>query len=582
MNPATAPSWRPLELLEEPLVRASLVVPVLVTLVLVLLEGELRSLPLFLALTAAALGVAVGSVLQPRFVPLPSGWDRDVVWAIAAGAVGPLLAAVMLVWVVQIDVRLFAPLFGMVLLVNGFVAPWRTRSWLMLWVVLLWVLVVVGGGERDPSVLLLHLGGGLALTVTTKRTADALTIGYAQAAAARRAAERRAELLASVLRTQDLDPAVVLRSAADGLLALGFDVATVREVDQPAGVARLVEGAARGDVALPKELPLDDDDVAAVLATARPRFVAGPRRAHADLASGPLGAAVLYPVIDGDEVIAIVGAGTAGEDVTRDAREAAELLVAQAGEALLRARAYRADRETTRELQRLQRHTQDFLSTVSHELRTPLTVVQGLTATLSDRWDALEHDRRRDLLRRIDANAERLAAMVTRLLDTSQVSRDALQVRLSDVRLEPLLRSAVDRLDDVLAGYQVVVDVENHLYVQVDPVLFEHVIDNLLVNVATHTPPGTTASVAARPSGDRTVIEVHDDGPGVSDEDLPHLLERFYRGGDKSHRASTRGLGLGLALAAEVVANHGGRLEVGRGPGGGARFSFDVAAVPPR
>ncbi|TVP75648.1 MAG: hypothetical protein EA340_00020 [Nitriliruptor sp.] len=470
----------------------------------------------------------------------------------------------------------------MVLLVNGFVAPWRSRSWLMLWIVVLWVLVVVGGGERDPTVLLLHLGGGLALAATTKRTADALTIGYSQAAEARRAAERRAELLASVLRTQDLDPAVVLRSAAHGLLALGFDVAAVREVDRAAGVARLVEGATKADVALPEVLSLDDHDIATVLTTARPRFVAGGPRTRADLAGGELGAAVLYPVLDGDEVIAIVGAGTTGDDLHPDAEEAAELLLAQAGEALLRARAYRADRETTRELQRLQRHTQDFLSTVSHELRTPLTVVQGLAATLSDRWDALEHERRRDLLRRIDANADRLAVMVTRLLDTSQVSRDALQVRLSEVRLDPLLRSAVDRLADVLSGHEVVLDVDDRLYVQVDPVLFEHVIDNLLVNVATHTPSGTTARVSARSSGDRIVIEVVDDGPGVDDEDLPHLLERFYRGGDKSHRASTRGLGLGLALAAEVVTNHGGRLEVGQGPGGGASFSFDVAAAPPR
>jgi hypothetical protein len=309
VTPAAVPSWRPLELLEEPLVRVSLVLPAFVTLLLVLLQGELRSLPLFLALTAGGLGVALGSVLQPRFVPLPAGWDRDVFWAIAAGAVGPLLAAVMLVWVVEIDVRLFAPLFAMVLLVNGFVAPWQTRAWLMLWIALLWLFVVVGGGEREPAVLLLHLGGGLALAATTKRTADALTIGYDQAAEARRAAERRAELLASVLRTQDLDPAVVLRSAADGLLALGFDVAAVREIDRPSGVARLVEGAARADVTVPEELALDDADIAAVLTTARPRFIGAERRPRVDLAGGALGAAVLYPVLDGDEVIAIVGAG---------------------------------------------------------------------------------------------------------------------------------------------------------------------------------------------------------------------------------------------------------------------------------
>ncbi len=562
--------------------RAALVLPAFVALLLVLLTGELRSLPLFLSLTVAGLAVAVGSIVQPPSPPLPRGWHEDAFWAVTAGAVGPLLAAVLLVWAVEIDVRLFAPLFAMVLLVNGFVAPWRSRSWLMLWVVALWVIVVVGGGERDPTVLLLHLGGGLALAATTRRTADALTIGYSQAAEARRAAERRAELLASVLRTQDLDPAVVLRSAADGLLALGFDVAAVREVDRVSGTARLIEGVARADVALPELLPLDEEDVAAVLATARPRFVPRERRNGVDLAGGALGAAVLYPVLDGDEVIAIVGAGTAGEDLSPDVEEAAELLVAQAGEALLRARAYRADAETTRELQRLQRNTQDFLSTVSHELRTPLTVVQGLAATLSDRWDALEHERRRDLLHRVDANADRLAVMVTRLLDTSQVSRDALQVRLSEVRLDPLLRSSVDRLDEVLTGYEVVLDVDDRLYVEVDPVLFEHVIDNLLVNVATHTPSGTTAVVSARSRGDRIVIEVVDDGPGVDDEDLPHLLERFYRGGDKSHRASTRGLGLGLALAAEVVTNHGGRLEVGQGPGGGASFRFDVTAAPPR
>ena len=582
MSVGGGPSWRSPELLDEPVVRASLALPVVVTLVLVLVTGELRSLPLFVAIIVVGASVGVGAVVQPRWLPLPQGWPPDGFWSVTAGAVGPLLAAGLLVWAVEVDVRLFAPLFAMVLLVNGFLAPWRSRSWLLLWVVALWVSVVVGGGERDPTVLLLHLGGGLALAATTRRTADALTIGYSQAAEARRAAERRAELLASVLRTQDLDPAVVLRSAADGLLALGFDVAAVREVDRAAGVARLVEGVARADVVLPQVLPLEADDVAAVLATARPRFVARERRNGADPAGGTLGAAVLYPVLDGGEVIAIVGAGTAGEDLSPDAEEAADLLVAQAGEALLRARAYRADRETTRELQRLQRHTRDFLSTVSHELRTPLTVVQGLAATLSDRWDALEQERRRDLLHRIDANAARLAAMVTRLLDTSQVSRDALQVRLSDVRLDPLLRSSVDRLDDVLAGYEVLLEVDDRLYVRVDPVLFEHVIDNLLVNVATHTPSGTTARVSARSSDERIVIEVVDDGPGVDDEDLPHLLERFYRGGDKSHRASTRGLGLGLALAAEVVTNHGGRLEVGQAPEGGARFTFDVAAAAPR
>lgn len=577
------PGLHPVELLEAPLMRAALVLPVLTTVLLVLTTGELRDPALFAILTVAGAAVAVAAVLQPPFARLPPAWDRDVVRAVVAGGVGPGLAAMMLTWAVAVDVRPFAPLFAMVMVVNGFVAPRRIRVPVMVWIIALWLALVVGNGERDPAVLLLHLGGGVALLTTTTRAADALTVGYARAAEARIAAERHAELLSSLLRTQDLDPAVVLRSAADGLLGLGFDLAAVREVDREAGVARLIEGVARADLELPAMIALDDPQVAEVLATGRPYRAQRGGRNGAATPGADLRDVVLYPVVaGGGEVIAIVAAGTAHRRLTTDVERAAELLVAQAGEALLRARAYRADQRTTAELQRLERRTQDFLSTVSHELRTPLTVVQGLGTTLAERWDELAPARRNDLLHRVDANAERLSTMVTRLLDTSQVSRAGLPVGTSEVPLAPLVRAAVERIDAVLAEHRVTVEVDEGLRVQVDPALFEHVIDNLLVNVATHTPAGTTARLTAWQHGERVVVELTDDGPGIATDDLPHLLDRFYRGGDESHRVSTRGLGLGLSLAAEVVSSHGGTLEVGAAAEGGARFTFDIAAAAPR
>lgn len=563
--------------------RVALLLPVLATVVLVLTQGELRQPILFVLLTAAGVAIAAVAVGQPVPARLPASWDPDLVRAVIAAGVGPGLAAIMLTWAVAVDVRPFAPLFAMVVLVSGFVAPRRIRVPVMVWIVVLWVALVVGNGERDPSQLLLHLGGGVALVTTTMRAADALTVGYARATESRIAAERHAELLSSLLRTQDLDPAVVLRSAADGLLGLGFDLAAVREVDREAGVARLVAGAARADLELPQVVALDDPQVAELLTTGRPQRGRGDVRNGAASAGANLHDVVLYPVTDGEgEVVAVVAAGTVGRRLTADVERAAELLVAQAGEALLRARAYRADQRTTTELQRLERRTQDFLSTVSHELRTPLTVVQGLGATLSERWDELPAARRNDLLERVDANAERLTTMVTRLLDTSQVSRGRLPVVTDEVALAGLLRAAVERIDAVLAAHHVSVEVDGSLRVQVDPALFEHVIDNLLVNVATHTPAGTTARLSAWQEGDRVVVELADDGPGIASDDLPHLLDRFYRGGDEAHRISTRGLGLGLALAAEVVASHGGTLEVGAATEGGARFTFDVAAAAPR
>jgi signal transduction histidine kinase len=579
----TRPGQRAAELLEVPLMRVALVLPVLTTVLLVLTTGALRDAALFVVLTLAGAAVAVAAVLQPPLAGLPTSWDRDIARAVIAGVVGPGLLAVMLTWAVTVDVRPFAPVFALVMLVNGFVAPRRIRIPVMVWIIVLWLALLVGAGERDLPVLLLHLGGGVALLTTTMRAADALTVGYARAADARIAAERHAELLSSLLRTQDLDPAVVLRSAADGLVGLGFDLAAVREVDREAGVARLVEGVARADLELPETVALDDPEVAEVLATGRPYPLRHGAGDGAGSVKGGRPGVVLYPVAAGEgEVVAIVAAGTVHGRLAVDAERAAELLVAQAGEALLRARAYRADQRTTAELQRLERRTQDFLSTVSHELRTPLTVVQGLGATLSERWEELPPERRNDLLHRVDANAERLATMVTRLLDTSQVSRPGLPVRTSEVLLAPLVRDAVERIDAVLGQHQVTVAIDERWRVQVDPALFEHVIDNLLVNVATHTPPGTTARLTAWRRGERIVVELTDDGPGIAADDLPHLLDRFYRGGDESHRVSTRGLGLGLALAAEVVSSHGGSLEVGSAADGGARFTFDVAAAPPR
>lgn len=582
MSAATRTGLHPKELLETPAMRVALLLPIVTTVVLVLATGALRSPVLFALLTAAGAAVAAAAIVPPAFSRLPASWDRDLVAALIAGGVGPALAAVMLTWAVTVDVRPVAPLFAMVMVVNGFVAPRRIRVPVMVWIVGLWLAVLVGNGQADPAVLVLHLGGGVAVLTTTTRAADALTVGYARAAEARIAAERHTELLSSLLRTQDLDPAVVLRSAADGLRGLGFDLAAVREVDLDAGVARLVAGAARADLALPEVIALDDPQVAELLATGQPQRIRGARGGGAG-AGGALRDVVLYPVAAGPgEVVAIVAAGTVGHRLTAEAERAAELLVAQAGEALLRARAYRSDQRTTTELQRLEQRTQDFLSTVSHELRTPLTVVQGLGATLSERWEELPPARRDDLLQRVDANAERLTTMVTRLLDTSQVSRGGLPALTREVALAPLVRSAVERIDAVLAEHRIHLEVDERLRVQVDPALFEHVIDNLLVNVATHTPAGTTARLSAWQRDDRVVVEVADDGPGIAAEDLPHLLDRFYRGGDEAHRISTRGLGLGLALAAEVVASHGGTLAVGAAPEGGARFTFDVAAAAPR
>ena len=578
-----ASGWVSWELLDEPWVRIGLIGSVLLTIALAALLGtSLAPLP-FALLSGVGLLLALGSFVRPVPAALRAGsWDAEAVWSVAIAILGPLLTGSLVIVAVDVPVEPFAPLFGLLLLMAAILPPAAVRWPLLSWQLAVWLAVVVLGGQRDPAVLLLHLGGGVALSVTLVRTADALSVGYTEAFRARTAAERRAELLASLLRTHDLDPEVVLRSVADGLVGLGFDVASIREVDREAGVARIIEGVARGELSVEEELPLSSPEFVLLQRTAAPVVLERGVSEPVSLEDLGLHTALLFPVLDEEEVVAVVAAGAVDRAPNREAIDAAELLVAQAGAALRRARAYLRDQETTEELQRLEQRTQDFISTVSHELRTPLTVVQGLGSTLEQRWDDLDAARREDLLRRIDANADRLATMVTRLLDTSQLSRGALEVTPVEVRLGPWLRATIDRLGELLAEHPIELEVAPRTAITVDQELFQHVADNLLVNLARHTPPGTRARLRAFEDGDRVMVELEDDGPGIDARDLPHVLERFYRGGDTSHRVSTRGLGLGLALAAEVVRAHGGRLTVGESDSGGARFRFDVPRAAPR
>jgi two-component system OmpR family sensor kinase len=97
------------------------------------------------------------------------------------------------------------------------------------------------------------------------------------------------------------------------------------------------------------------------------------------------------------------------------------------------------------------------------------------------------------------------------------------------------------------------------------------VLDNLLANVRTHTPPGTPATVRIRASDDEAVVEVADEGPGLAQDDATRVFERFYRA-DPSRARDRGGTGLGLAVVAALAEAHGGRVELATSPGAGSTF----------
>ena len=105
----------------------------------------------------------------------------------------------------------------------------------------------------------------------------------------------------------------------------------------------------------------------------------------------------------------------------------------------------------------------------------------------------------------------------------------------------------------------------------------EQVVRNLLTNAAKFTPSGGTITVAVDAHGDDAVLEVTDDGPGIPPDEIPHVFERFWRG---RNATTVSGSGVGLAVVAELVAAHGGRVVAGNAAGRGARLTVTLPRLP--
>jgi signal transduction histidine kinase len=551
--------------LDHPAMRVAVSAPVTALLIYVLTTGRVTRPGLVVGLLGLGAALAVGILWSSG---RPGGVRQGT--QLAGGMVGVGLLPLLLLVGLQAPAEAFGLLFVLVVVVAAFTMPGRARVVLLGWTLAMWFVSLWGDGLRDPDLLLFHLGGGALVVTTVVGTANALGHAVAAEARARADTEQRAELLARLLRVHTLEPDEVLRTVVDGLLDAGFDAASLRVLEGEDLV--LAHGRVPASLELPDRIHRDAGLPGRAVRSGRVELVAG-----ADLEAERLGpgttAAVAAPLYAEDRLVGAITALSFGPQVTDSQLETVGLLASLAGRSLQRARLYEADEETVRELRRLETHTQDFVSTVSHELRTPLTVVQGLGQMLRARWDDLAPVRRADLLRRVDANASRLAQMVRSLLDTSAFEEGRIEVRPERIALASLIEGVLHRLATVTASHPVAVDVARDIVVNADRGLVEHVLENLLTNTAKHTPQGTNVHIAARPHPDGVEVLVGDDGPGIPEEDLPHVLDRFYRGGEPSSRPPG-GLGLGLALVRQILEAHDSELRVSSSEGEGTEFAF--------
>jgi two-component system sensor histidine kinase KdpD len=218
-----------------------------------------------------------------------------------------------------------------------------------------------------------------------------------------------------------------------------------------------------------------------------------------------------------------------------------------------------------------------LFDSVSHELRTPLAVINASADSLAGADPSL----RGQLVSELRTAVRRLNRLVGNLLNQSRLESGTLKPRPDWCDAGDIVNAAVENTSDALAGHPLAIMVpEDMPPVRADFALTEHVLANLLLNAANHTPPATPVVLTAglEPGGQRMFFTVADRGPGFS----PAMRGRLFKKFIQDDGSSAAGLGLGLSIVRGFVVAQGGEVIAGENPGGGAMITVYLPHPPPK
>jgi two-component system, OmpR family, sensor kinase len=226
---------------------------------------------------------------------------------------------------------------------------------------------------------------------------------------------------------------------------------------------------------------------------------------------------------------------------------------------------FEAEKEAKEQMRR-------FVADASHELRTPLTSIHGFLEVLL-RGAANHPEQLHKALKSMYGESERINKLVQDLLLLAKLDRTP-DVKLSIGSLDGIVKEMEAQLLLLAGERQVHFDLEAQVTAQIDRDKIKQIVLNLFHNAVQHTHPETgDIRVAVRSEAGEVIVSVQDNGPGIPEEHLPHLFERFYRI-DTSRTRKSGGAGLGLAITKSISELHGGRIEVSSKVGEGTMFKL--------
>ena len=221
----------------------------------------------------------------------------------------------------------------------------------------------------------------------------------------------------------------------------------------------------------------------------------------------------------------------------------------------------------------------NLLRAISHDLRTPLTSIIGNAGILMENEEVLNEQKRHGLYASIYDDSMWLMNLVENLLSVTRIENGTMHLKMEPELMDEVFHEALGHLDRRSSQYSITTVLEDDLLMaEMDVRLIVQVIINIVNNAVKYTPPGSHIEVSARSAGQKVMVKIADDGPGIPDHEKQHIFDMFYTA-DNVRGDGRRGLGLGLSLCKSIVHAHGGTISVRDNSPRGSVFCFTLQEV---
>ncbi|WP_423147165.1 PAS domain-containing sensor histidine kinase [Rubrolithibacter danxiaensis] len=230
--------------------------------------------------------------------------------------------------------------------------------------------------------------------------------------------------------------------------------------------------------------------------------------------------------------------------------------------------------EAAKAMQESLEKREEFMSIASHELKTPITSMKGYLQLMEKLAEKESNPLFKNFIPKANRQVDKLTGLVSELLDISKIDSGKMIYNFNEFKVSDLLEDCITFARNTSAAHQVSVSGDPVTTIHGDKNRLEQVVCNLLSNAIKYSPDAPDISI--RYAADTTLfsLEITDSGPGIPDEKLSLIFERFYRGEENSFRSS--GLGLGLFISAEIIKRHGGNIGARSQVGKGSTFWFNI------